>query len=432
MSDGLHPGPLTAASSAAFDPTSGLSASRGFRFALLFTLTMTEMMPVALLSKAMPVLLRRSGASLQQISILSLVMLPWAIKALWAPLVDKLGARSRLGRYRSWLFITHPLLLLTLILGAFADIPALLSTHRSVGIPALVWLSIISATADTASHGLAVNLLAVRERGIGNGVQNAGMMAGGLMGGGVMVILVGKVGWQPALLAMAAIVLLPLLGVLLYRESPVDLTRAITLREVLAFFHRPRIWPWLAVMSASLAIPSLPGVAFQTLLVDHGLNLTEIGVAIGIIGNTVGALGGMLGGYAVVKLGRGRAFYALNIMCVVCLGISSLLITRPSPSHAMLYAAIVSVYFGLSASGTVLYVMIMDRSRGHIASTDYTIQYSLMQFCGFLGVGAGGFIGEHFGTTVLFSLVPILMTGVLALTPRALDRQDFQGDPDAK
>lgn len=407
-----------------------LSEARAFRFGLLFTLAMTEMMPVALISRAMPVLLRRSGASLEEISVLSLVMLPWAVKALWAPLVDKLGAQSVLGRYRSWLFITHPLLLLTLVLGAFTDVPSLLSTRRAVGIPALVWLSIVSATADTSSHGLAVQLLRPEERGNGNGVQGAGMMVGGLIGGGLMVILVGKVGWQPALLTMAALVLLPLLGVFLYQEAPVDPAHTITLREVLAFFHRPRIWRWLAIMSASLAIPSLPGVPFQTLLVDRGLNLTEIGIMIGIIGGSVGALGGLIGGAVVSRLGRQRAFYVLNLLCAACLGGATLLIIHKSPILWLLYAAVILVYFGLSAGGTILYVMIMDRSRGHVASTDYTIQYSLMQLCGFLGMGAGGFLAGHLGATLVFVLVPLLTLVMLGVISRTLDARDFQAEPE--
>lgn len=426
---GEHAHPGRAASSDA-DRETSWSASRGFRFGLLFALTMTEMMPVALLSRAMPVLLRRSGASMEAISLLSLVMLPWAVKALWAPLVDKLGAGSRLGRYRGWLFITHPLLLLTLVLGAFIDIPALLSTQRAVGIPALVWLSIISATADTASHGLAVNLLKVSERGIGNGVQTAGMMTGGLVGGGMMVVMVGKFGWQPALLIMAALVLLPLFGVAFYKEPPVALERTISLGDFLAFFSQPRIWRWLAVMSATLALPSLPGVAFQTLLVDRGLNLTEIGLVLGILGGAVGTVGGLLGGLIVSRLGRERAFYTLNALSVVCLTLAAVLITRPAANHVMLFASILLVHFGLAAGGTIIYVMIMDRSRGHVASTDYTIQYSLMQLCGFLGMGAGGFIAGRAGSTILFIMVPLLMLAGLLVTPRLLGRADFQPGPD--
>lgn len=406
-----------------------LSESRGFRFALLFMLSMTEMMPVALMSRAMPVLLRRSGATLEEISVLSLVMLPWAIKALWAPLVDKLGAKSVFGRYRSWLFITHPLLLLTLALGAFTNVPALLTTHRAAGIPALVWLSIISATADTASHGMAVQLLPPHDRGIGNGVQTAGMMVGGLLGGGLMVILVDKAGWQPALLTMASLVLLPLIGVLRYKEAPLSAEHAITLREVLAFFRRPRIWRWLTVMALALAIPSLPGVPFQTLLVDRGLNLTEIGLMIGIIGGSVGALSGMIGGLIVSRLGRQRAFYVLNLLCAASLGGATLIFIRKAPSVWLLYAAVVLVYFGLSAGGTILYVMIMDRSRGHIASTDYTIQYSLMQLCGFLGMGAGGFLAGRVGASTVFILVPLLMLAMLGGLSRILDERDFQSDP---
>ena len=133
--------------------------SRTLRFTLLFALAMTEVMPIMLVSQALPVLLRRGGASMEQIGFLFLAMFPWSLKALWAPLIDKLGARSRFGRYRTWLLVTHPLLLVTLVAGSFWDIPAMLLHNRNDAIPALLWLTSVCAIADAASHGLAVTLL---------------------------------------------------------------------------------------------------------------------------------------------------------------------------------------------------------------------------------------------------------------------------------
>lgn len=410
--------------------TSPHSASRGFRFALLFALGMTEYMPVALLSAAMPVLLRRSGASMDQMGVLSLVMVPWAIKALWAPVVDKVGARSRFGRYRGWLFVTHPLLLLTLVLGSFIDISALLLTHNATGILALLWLSIISATADTASHGLAVNLLLPEERGVGNGVQTVGLMAGTLIGGGLMVMLVDKIGWQLPLRIMAAVVLIPLLGLMLYQEPQVDRAAAITWRAALSFFRRPRIGRWLAALALLSLLPGMPSVPFQALFVDHGMGLSEIGLVLGVMSSLTGAMGGAIGGLAVKELGRERAFYALNILCVLCLCGASIIITRVAPGRMLLYAAVGLVYFGLSVGGTVMRVMAMDRSRAYLASSDYTLQASTAGLFNALGSGVGGFIAGRLGSASLFFLVPVLMLGVLGVISRTFRSEDFAAHQD--
>src|SRR5688572_28955099 len=59
--------------------------SRTFRYALLFVLGMTEVMPPALVVTALPAVMRRNGASLEELGLLSLAMIPWGLKALWAP-----------------------------------------------------------------------------------------------------------------------------------------------------------------------------------------------------------------------------------------------------------------------------------------------------------------------------------------------------------
>lgn len=400
--------------------------SRAFRFSLLFGLAATEMMPVALMTQAMPILMRRSGASLQAIGILSLVLLPRALKVLWAPIVDKLGAGSRFGRYRGWLLGLHALLIITLLLGAFADVPALLTTESAVGIPALLWLTIVSATADTASHGLAVNLLAPEERGVGNGLQSSGMMLGNLVGGGLLVMLVDKVGWKPALLCMAGCILVPLPGVLLYEERPVDAQKRISPGELFSFFKRSRIHRWLALLAIMAIGPTLIDICLPTLLVDRGYSLSEIGFVMGVITSLSGAAGGAFGGLVVKRLGRERAFYALTILCSLCL--ASTLLTRMATSRALLYAGLTLPYFGVVARSTLIYAMVMDRSRGHVASTDFTLQVTVVQVSGFLGLGLGSVVAEHFGPVAVFILAPVLTLTALFAAKRLFGSRDFDAN----
>lgn len=403
-----------------------LSSSKCFRFTLLFLLAMTEMMPIALVSQALPILLRRSGASLQTIGLLSLVLLPRALKVFWAPVVDKVGARSRVGRYRGWLLLTHPLLIGTLALGAFTDVPALLLHSPALGVPALLWLTIVSATADTASHGLAVNLLSAHERGAGNGVQTAGMMVGSLLGGGLVVLLVERAGWQTALLFMAGSVLLPLPGVLMYKEPAIEGAQHVDLSEMLALFKRPRIGRWLALLAVMTIGPAMIDVCLQTLLVDRGFALSEIGFVMGIIASLSGMLGGAFGGTLISRVGRERAFYALTILCSACL--ASVLLTRMATGRALLYLGLSLPFFGVVARATLIYAMVMDRSRGRVASTDYTVQVSVVQVAGFLGLGLGGLVAEHLGPTAVFALAPIVTLSALLAAGNLFGRSDFQPD----
>lgn len=357
---------------------------------------------------------------------LSLVMIPWALKALWAPVVDRIGARSRFGRYRGWLFFTHPLLMLTLVCGAFTDVPALLMKSRVVGMLALLWLSIVSATADTASHGLAVNMLDVEERGLGSGALTVGMATGSLIGGGLMIILVDKLGWRIPILLMAGCVILPLIGVMMYREPPTSPAQTLSLREVLRWFALPRIGRWILVLALLSLFTSLPAVPFQALFVDHGLSLSEIGLLIGVIGALVGIAAGILGGLAVRTLERQRSFYLLHILCGLCMAGGSFIITRASPSHAMLYASMALLNFGVGLGTTVLRVMLMDRCRSHLASTDFTIQTCTMGLFSFLGYGVSGFLAGRLGVKSVLAAAPLLVFLLLAWAPRFFARSDFE------
>ncbi|XYH99313.1 MFS transporter [Sorangium sp. So ce1128] len=398
--------------------------SRRFRYALLFALALTEVLPIALLSQALPVLMRRSGASMQQIGFLFLAMLPWSLKALWAPLIDRLGARSTFGRYRGWLLFAHPLILITLVAGSFLDIPELLLHQRAVATVALIWLTTACAFADAASHGLAVSLLSAEERGVGNGLLTAGLMAGQLVGGGLMVILVGRFGWQTALLVTSALLLLPLPGIALYKERPVDPSRIITPREVLALFRRPRMGRWLLVVAAMPIGPSLMTPALEVMLVDRGLSLKEIGLAMGIMASVAGTLGGMLGGFAVKRFGRERAFYALSVICGLCLAV--VLLNRVAVERPLLYLVISVPTVGVMARATMMHVLMMDRSRLHVASTDFTVQYTVQHVSRVLWAGAGAFVAGHLGATSVFVLAPVITLAVTGLASRLLDRADFE------
>jgi MFS family permease len=394
---------------------------------MIFLLAMTEITPVMLMAQTLPVLLRRSGASLEEVGSLYLVMSPWALKFLWAPLVDRYGSEAR-GRYRSWLLVVHPLLIAVVLGLAWVDLPLLLLSNRALAFLLLAVLTVVSATADTAADGLAIGLLSAEERGAGNGFQMAGSMMGNLVGGGLLLISLQYLGWRNSLSLLAALLLVPLAFVYLYREPPAAPRPPLSWREVAAPLLRPKLRRWLvlvAVIEASYAIAYTP---MQALLSDQGLSLEEVGLVLGVLGSLAGTLGGALGGVSVKRFGRRRSFFGGAVL--TALGVLSLsFATAPGVSRWLLYATVEAAIFGIMALGTVLYTMMMDRARGHLASSDYTLQYCALQLASFSAMALGGFLAESLGARGVFLLAPALVLLVFGSASRLLSPHEFSAEP---
>jgi MFS transporter, PAT family, beta-lactamase induction signal transducer AmpG len=60
---------------------------------LLGALYMAQGLPFGFFTLALPVLMRDAGWSLTAISFLQFLALPWALKFLWAPVLDHHGSR---------------------------------------------------------------------------------------------------------------------------------------------------------------------------------------------------------------------------------------------------------------------------------------------------------------------------------------------------
>lgn len=401
-----------------------LGSSRNLRFALLGLLAMTEVMPLALVSQAIPVLMRRGGATMAQIGVVSLAMFPWALKAVWAPLVDRIQVLPAMGRYRGWLLLTHPLLLLILIAGSLVDFPTLILHQRAAALAGLLALTLCCAVADAAAHGMAVQLLQPEERGTGNAMQTIGLMLGNLLGGGLMVMMVGAFGWRPAIWLLVAALAATIPAIALYRAPTRDLARGLALGDVVEFFRQPRAARWLAVVALLPMGVSLIGASVDALLVDRGFRLRDVGLALGVFSSVAGIGGGVLGGLGVKLLGRQRAFYALLVFSALML--SLVLLHSVTQSRIGLFLLVSLPNIGVMARATVAHVLMMDRCRGHVASTDFTLQYTVQQVSRFAFTSAGAFLAGFLGANSVFLLGPLLTLLCAFVARSVLDERDFQ------
>ncbi len=384
------------------------------KLSLIATLYVSQSIPLGFFITAMPVILRDSGLSLESVGLFSVIALPWMVKFLWAPFVDRFGGRTR--QYLSWILplqalaITTVLAISTLELGQQTGAILLLAS----------FFMLVSATQDIASDGLAVRSLRAEERGLGNGLQVGGYYLGQVLGGGVMLILVFRLGWGPALWAMAAMLALPLLPALRFREPPTPAKAALKLdfAALGRFFKRPGAWTWVAILLLFRTGETMATFTFNQMLVDLGIGLADIGLMAGIL-YALGALSGSLsGGYLINILGRRQGLISFALLQAMAI-LAYLLPASGATQLSVIAGAVFVASFAGGLATAALYTCMMDGCRPETAATDFTLQQSLCAVGPVIGTGLSGFSAAAFGFSGHFILCAVVSLVAVAVVTRS-------------
>lgn len=392
------------------------------KLGLLGALYLSQGLPFGFFSQALPVLLRERGVELHLIGATALLALPWALKALWSPLVDRVGS-TRFGRRKSWIVP------LQLAAAALAAALALLSP-QAIGawLFAVVLLcNLIAATQDIATDALAVELLEPEERGLGNGLQVAGYRLGMILGGGALLIVFARFGWRPAFLLVSAALLLATLPLWRYREpapirdpEPGAQLGWSPLPELRVALAASGNGAWLPALFAYKLGEAAAVAMLRPLLVDLGYGLATIGWLLGLLAFGAGLAGALAGGYGAARLGHDRALLLFGVLQV--LGVS--LYLAPATSSLSLWALATVCVVEHLASGmatAALFTVMMDRCRPGHAATDYTLQASLVVCASGLAVALGGLSARLFGYPLHFAGCALVATGAVYLVSRVRD-----------
>lgn len=395
--------------------------ARAQQLTLLTGLYAAQGLPFGFFSLALPVLLREAGWSLTAISFLQFLALPWAIKFLWAAVVDHHGTP------RTWL-----LSLQCAAIGMALWLSQLDLHLGSVVLFAAVFVfNFIAATQDVVTDGLAVRLLNAQERGLANGLQVGAYRLGMILGGGLLLWVFARSNWWVMFLCMAALLALTTLPVLFWRDPPKPPVPAAKAPHTRGW-HLGIAW-WHRVMSPGML--ALVGLIFcyrfgdqlvSSLIIpflsDQGLGKETIAVMKGAVGSTTSLIGAALGGWLTFRVGRRHALllsglaqaagFMLYIAAALGLGGAELLWT----------ATIVEGVVGTMAS-VALFALMMDASDPAHAGTDYTLLASVVVVVSSLGNLAGGVLGDALGYAAAFTVGTVLAAAGCVFLVWRLDRQ---------
>ncbi len=293
--------------------SSGLRSLFTRRLALMLPLGFASGLPLALTSGTLQAWLTVEGIDLKTIGFFTLVGLPYTLKFLWAPLIDRF-VPPWLGRRRGWMFLTQVCVAIGLIMMALTNVQ---TQPRQLAALALL-VAFCSASLDIVFDAYRTESLRPHERGFGAAVWVNGYRAALLVGGAGALMFADSLGWPMTYLIMAAMMLAGVVTILVSPDPSNVAAPPHTLAEAVGaplseLFFRPRAVVFIAVIvlyKLGDAFASSLQTAF--LIGGVGFSATEVGAVKGI-GIAATLIGALIGG---VWMARTRLVQALLIFGV--------------------------------------------------------------------------------------------------------------------
>jgi MFS family permease len=394
--------------------------SRTQKITLLVALYFAQGLPFGFFTIMVPTVLRQSGQSLTTISLAgTLLTLPWLLKFLWAPFIDRRGTR------RGWL--------LTLQLSGLA-VAAAISQLPFEGNYMLLFaaafvFNMIAATQDIATDGLAVRMLDARELGIANGIQVGAYRVGMMFGGGVLLSILALSDWSFAFVGMATLLAATIIPVLLMREPSQD-ARAIRpgVAQLSFTWLRRLLTPGILLLAALIFCYRFGDQMLTNLLIpfltDKGLDLARIAVLKGQVGNAVSIVGAFAGGWLAFTTSRRTALLVSGVGQVASFMLY-VAVALGAGGIGLLWAATIAEGVLGSMATVALFALMMDASDPEHAGTDYTLLACVVIVVGMIASLCAGRLADLFGYTTAFTTGAILALGGCLTLVWVLDRYQF-------
>ena len=289
-----------------FLPTQALTLRKKIHWVAI--LYLAEGFPFGIVVKTLPIYFKDHGVPNRVIGGLALLTVPWSLKVLWSPLLDRW---PRYGRWASGCLLCMAVLIA--IIPSFD--PGAITWPLVV---LLVLIAVAGATNDIAIDAYTIRLVDRGQEGPVNGVRVAAYRVAIILSGALFLSQKSALGY-PALFRITAAFLL-LLAFIAWR-APSEPRRSEGDREGFTAI--------LAGVRAWLARPGSLGVLFFILLynlgdvaiapmvspfwLDRGYEVEELGwITLGLgIGLTIA--GALVGGVIVSRIGIFRALWTLGL-----------------------------------------------------------------------------------------------------------------------
>ena len=381
-----------------------LEIFRSPRIAVVTLLGFASGLPLALTGGTLQAWLTVEGVDIKTIAWFSWIGLPYLLKFLWSPAMDRF-VPPFLGRRRGWILMGQ----VGLVIGIAAM--ALGSPNDSlwfIGAMAL-WVAFASASQDIVIDAYRTDLLPQPERGMGAAVNVLGYRIAMLASGGFALILADQIGWKSTYLVMAGVMALTMIVTLFAPEpeSPAHAPRTLgeavigPLKDLLG--RRGAFTLFLLVMFYKFG-DALAGTLTTAFLIRGvGFTPTDVGVVNKGLGLAALLGGALVGGVLLAKLSLVRALLLFGVLQAIS-NLSFAWLAWAGKSYPLL---VFTVAFENLASGmgTAAFVaLVMALCHRSYSATQYALLSALASLGRILFGPLTGTLVQQFGWAQFFVL----------------------------
>jgi MFS family permease len=405
-------------------PTTSRLRRRLF-FALLY---FSEGAPIGYIWWAMPTRLRNAGMPIEQVAALTAMLtLPWALKFLWAPAIDRL--RCRRWGYRAWITFAQILMGLTLLpLGLLP-----LETVESIVTWLLLAHAVSATTQDVAIDALAIATVPAHERARISGWMQAGMLIGRATFGGLALAAEEWIGAGAVVLVLIGCVWVTLTVVWLSPRSEAERRTqrpppTPLVRTVLAVLSRRTTWAGLGIALTAGAGFEAAGGLMGPFLLDQGAPQSEIGwfLAVPVVAAMI--VGALIGGWGADYIGH-RRLVAFSVVAIgLCVGLLAAADAWLHVEGRTLMALATPLYLCIGSLTASSYALFMDLTDPEIGGTQFSAYMGATNLCEVWAVAMAGQIAGARGYGLAFVVAGGCSFVALALLP--LSRRTTPDLPD--
>ncbi len=390
------------------------------RMMTLLALGFSSGLPRLLVYSTLSFWLLEVGVSIATVGVFALTSMPYTIKFLWAPLIDRapLPMFTRaLGQRRGWMLATQLALAAAIFCLALADPSASLLVCGACA----VLVSIASASQDIVIDAFRVESLEADEQGAGAAVAVFGYRIGMLVAGaGALSMATFTNNWSLVYILMALFGIVGMLATFVARE-PAKKNRSAqdALPSNLKEHLKDAVWGPLSDLKRRRGVVAFltfimlynlgdahAGTMLNPLLVELGFTKLEIAAVSKTHGLVASIFGVFLGGWLVKHVGVMRALWIAGFMQMFS-NLVFVLQARAGHNLTMLVATIgiENLCGGIGTAAFVAYLSGLCRDR--YTATQYALLTAISSGLRMVLSGGAGVAAVWLGWELFFGLTAI-------------------------
>lgn len=376
-------------------------AFRSPRLALMLGIGFASGLPNPLTGSTMTAWFKDEGLTLAAIGLASYFQLPYNLKFLWAPLLDRYGIPG-LGRRRGWMLVTQVALVLSIgLLGSFEPGSAL----TTIGVLAIA-TAFLSATQDVASDAYRTDILPAGQRARGTAIFVTAYRVAAIFAGAIALALSDVVSWTVVYWIIAAAMGVGVVTTLIAPDAPTEAMAPRNMKEAVVdplveFLKRRGSIVLIAIIGLYKFGDLVAGHFQNPFFMDLGFAKGEIAAVVKGLGLVASIVGALVGGGLVARWGLKRSLIVFGVAQAIA-NLAYVGVAHAGKSYAWMTGAIVvdNLMNGLGTAAFVVLLMTLCNKR--FTAFQYALFSSLMTVPARLLGGVAGWLASEAGWANFF------------------------------